>query len=101
MNWFTCTREQLEVRMMLVNMAYVDLGLVPPAHYSQEVPGSLDSCLSTLSDEQRRKACRKFRKIVRQSKRKNDRKMGFYTKQRTVRYKIEQSIFVEPQDNDE
>lgn len=101
MTWLPSDSADIEVRKLLVNMRYVELGLVPPAQYPLEEKGSLEACLSSLSPEERKRACRKFRKLVRKVRRKKVRTAGFYTKQRAVKYKIELSLFAKAIDNDE
>lgn len=101
MTWLPIDSADIEVRKLLVNMRYIELGLVPPAQYLSEGKGSLDVCLETLSPEERRRTCRKFRKLVRKVRRKKVRTSGFYTKQRAVKYKIEVSLFAKVDDNDE
>lgn len=101
MTWLPADSVDIEVRKLLVNMRYIELGLVPPAQYLCEEKGSLDVCLKSLSPEERRRACRKFRKLVRKVRRKKVRTAGFYTKQRAVKYKIELALFTKHIDNDE
>jgi len=57
-----------ELSMFLLNMKYVDLGLVPPAHYPNDDDTSLEKCLSVLGPEQARIAKRKFRKLSRKAR---------------------------------
>lgn len=88
--------------MFLVDVAFLNLGLVPRSHYSPDVFGSLDACLGTLSDEDRRKANRKFRKVVRKCKWKKDSKADFHKKQRAVYYYVLKNfIHHKDPDNDE
>lgn len=101
MSWFEFASADIEMRKMITSMAYIDLGLVPPSQYPHSEIGSLQACLSSLDPESRRKACRKFRKLVRNVRDKKCRTSSFYRKQRTVRYRIEQSVFIDPEDNDE
>lgn len=102
MTWLSVDYVDIEVRKLLVNMRYIELGLVPPAQYLYDHPRkSLNVCLETLSPEERRRTCRKFRKLVRKVLRKKVRTSNFYTKQRAVKYKIERALFTKLIDNDE
>lgn len=67
-----------ELSMFLLNMKYVDLGLVPPAHYPNDDDTSLEKCLSVLGPEQARIAKRKFRKLSRKVRSCKSGKRGCY-----------------------
>jgi len=83
-------------------MAYIDLGMVPPSQYPWDDRGSLQRCLNSLEPEARRKACRKFRKLVRKTRAKDRKHSNFHTKQRAVKYRIEfHCVGEHPADNDE
>lgn len=92
---------EIERLRLLLEMTYVELGMVPPSHYPWDDRGSLQRCLNSLDPEARRRACRKFRKFVRKVKHKG-KNPSYHTKQRAVRYKIEfDYVNVSPVDNDE
>jgi hypothetical protein len=57
-----------EFKKLLVDIAYANLGLVPPSHYPRSSIGSLNESLSSMDEVSRRKATRKFRKLLRLSR---------------------------------
>lgn len=59
-------------KRLLVKLRYIDLGLIPPSlsdttfgFESDNKVKAIDAALATISPEERRKATRKFRKMVR------------------------------------
>lgn len=75
-----------ELSMFLLNMKYVDLGLVPPAHYPNDDDTSLEKCLSVLGPEQARIAKRKFRKLSRKAR--SGEKGSYHTRQSAVKWYV-------------
>jgi len=91
-----------EMQQLLTDMAYVDLGLVPPSHYPRNSQGSLDSCLSQLDPADARKAKRKFRKLLRKSQNASTERASYEKRQSRVKwYIIERYVNLTPIDNDE
>lgn len=100
--WRSYEPGEIESLRLLLEMTYVELGMVPPSHYPWDDRGSLQRCLESLEPEARRRACRKFRKFVRKVRQKGWKNPGFHTKQRAVKYKIEfEYVNRCPSDNDE
>ena len=94
-----------EIEKMLIDIAYMNLGLVPPSHYPRSVDGSLDSCLGSLPDDESRRARRKFRKVLRRSRKGKKgewEKSSYDTKQSMVRWYVTQNyVNCRVSDNDD
>jgi hypothetical protein len=94
-----------EIEKMLIDIAYMNLGLVPPSHYPRAVPKSLEMCLSALDHDEAHRAKRKFRKMLRRSQKgkKGDwEKSSFDTKQSMVRWHITKNyVRADVRDNDD
>ena len=74
---------------MLIDIAYIDLGLVPPSHYPKDSRGSLKACLESLDPSVAQQAKRKFRKVLRASRKRKKgdwQKSSFDTRQSMVRW---------------
>ena len=95
------TEECLSNRDFLVDFAYLNLGLIPRSHYNLNEENSLQACLSTMSEDERRKASRKFRKVVRKQKWKDASKIDFHKKQRAVYHFVLRNFIYPVEDNDE
>lgn len=89
---------------MLIDIAYIDLGLVPPSHYPRDSRGSLKACLESLDPSVAQQAKRKFRKVLRASRKgkKGDwQKSSFNTRQSMVKwYLIDKYVTHGAEDND-
>jgi len=94
-----------EFKRLLVDIAYTNLGLVPPSHYPWGEVGSLENSLSSLGCAHSRKSKRKFRKILRRSRKgkKGDWARSSYNcKQSAVRaYVTRKHLHSDFPDNDE
>jgi hypothetical protein len=94
-----------EIMKMLIDITYVNLGMVPPSHYPKDLNGSLKACLESLDPIEARKAKRKFRKILRKSRKgkKGDHSKSSYdTRQSSVKwYVIDNYVKQETIDNDD
>ena len=53
---------------LLVEIEYLNQGLVPYSFYFNKEEKSLEACLLDLDEEDRRKAKRKFRKLLRKTR---------------------------------
>jgi hypothetical protein len=93
MKYWTMTEAERKMFDLVRDMRYLDIGLIPPSQYSSQEPGSLQACLESLDPVARRKACRKYRKLVRQSLKSRSSKSGFHTKMRAVKFRIESELF--------
>lgn len=100
-SWIEFDDGRLARMRLLLDMTFLTMGMVPPSHYPDDVQGSLELALSTLTPEERRKACRKYRKIVRKVWSKHWKNPGFRTKQVAVRYYVKKQVLDDRQDNDE
>ena len=94
-----------ELTNLLVDLAYIELGLVPVSQYQRSEIGSLQKCLMSLDKDMRRKTTRKFRKMKRKSgikNRKTLRKITNVDFQNSVYFHIiEKYAQIEVSDNDE
>ena len=86
---------------LLIDIAFVSMGMVPPSHYPDDVQKSLETALSTLEPAERKIACRKYRKMVRKVWSKSWKNPGFRTKQAAVKYYVRKQVLNDRQDNDE
>ncbi len=80
-----------EFSRLLVDIAYANLGLVPPSHYPHDDLNSLKKSLSSMEETQSRKSKRKFRKLLRRSRKgkKGDwKELSYDSKQSAVRSHI-------------
>lgn len=100
-SWIEFNNGDFERMKLLIDMAYLSMGMVPPSHYPDDMMKSLDFALSTLSPEERRKACRKYRKMVRKVWSSGWKNPGFRTKQAAVKYHVRKVVLDTRQDNDE
>ena len=98
--WFEFDNGNRERMRLMVDMAYLSMGMVPPSHYPEDINESLNAALSTLDPASRRKACRKYRKMVRKVWSKSWRNPGFRTKQAAVKFYVKRTLH-DTQDNDE
>jgi hypothetical protein len=91
-----------EMQQLLTDIAYVNLGLVPPSHYPRGVKESLISSLNQLDPSDARKAKRKFRKLRRKACGEKDGDLSYDTRQSRVKwYIIDRYIKMDAVDNDE
>lgn len=77
-----------ETEMFLLEITYLNLGLVPLSHYPKGQIGSLNECLSSLGEEKARAAKRKFRKFRRRSRKKGQGLPSYETVQNSVKWHI-------------
>jgi len=86
-------------RELLIDMTYIDLGLIPPTHMSGI--GGLRLALDSLDPDLQRKFKRKFRKFLRRSWNKHWNNPSSETKQRAVKnYVLRNHVLVPIPDPD-
>lgn len=93
-----------ETERILIDIVYVDLGLVPPSHYPRQSNGSLNACLQSLDPIDARRSKRKFRKLLRTSRKGKTGEWGkssYDTRQSMVKWHvIDRYVRGEMSDND-
>jgi hypothetical protein len=99
-SWIEFDNGGKERMRLMIDMAYLDMGIVPPSHYPEDLDKSLNAALSTLTEDERRRACRKYRKLVRKVWNKSWKNPSFRKKQAAVRFYVRKGI-LDTQDNDE
>lgn len=99
--WIEFDNGGLARMRLLIDMAFLSMGMVPPSHYPDDEQKSLDFALSTLTPEERLRARRKYRKLVRKVWSKSWKNPGFRTKQAAVKYYVRKQVLNDKQDNDE
>jgi len=91
-----------EIQQLLTDIAYVDLGLVPPSHYPRSSQSSLQLSLQQLDPADSRKAKRKFRKILKKAWKGKRDPPSYDARQNCVKwYIIEHYVSANPVDNDD
>lgn len=91
-----------ETEMFLLEIAYLNLGLIPPSHYPKSSKGSLNDSLASLDENSARATKRKFRKFRRKTKKKGWIRPSYDAVQNAVKWHILSKYIREKiPDNDE
>lgn len=77
-----------ETEKFLLEITYLNLGMVPPSHYPRSDVGSLERCLAGMDPDEAHRAKRKFRKFRRRSKKAHWKSPSFDTVQCAVKWHI-------------
>jgi hypothetical protein len=91
-----------ETQKFLIEIEYLNLGLVPLSHYPRSVNGSLEACFLSMEPEKARASKRKFRKILRKARKSGITKMSYDSRQSAVKWHIMNNyVLIDAVDNDE
>jgi hypothetical protein len=77
-----------ETEKFLLEITYLNLGMVPPSHYPRVEIGSLQRCLSSMDPEEAKRSRRKFRKFRRKAKKESWVDPSFNTVQSAVKWHV-------------